>query len=252
MLWGLGAAGWAVAGVAVWGAEPAPTAEMARTVYQEVRKQSEQADADPAWAWRLGRACFDWAEFATNDMQRAELAREGIRACEQALATDPDLVAAQYYLGMNLGQLARTMNLGALKLVQQMEGHFLKARELDSRFDEAGPDRNLGLLYLEAPGWPVSVGNRSKARNHLTHAVKLAPLYPENRLNLIEAHARWNERRAAKKELDAWQTHLEAARRAFSGERWQGDWIRWEQRLETLKQRIREVKSDRYPPKSGH
>ncbi len=217
--------------------------------YEEAKKQLEQAVDDPVQAWWFGRACFDWAEFATNDTQRAELAREGIRACEQALTITPDLVAAHYYLGMNQGQLARTMSLGALKLVQQMEKHFRKARELDSKFDEAGPDRNLGLLYLEAPGWPVSVGNRSKARTHLGHAVKLAPLYPENRLNLMEAYARWNDKRSVQHEVEAWNENLEAARRRFSGDRWHWDWLKWQQRLEAVKQHLNDPTSHRRSPK---
>ena len=53
---------------------------------------------------------------------------------------------------------------------------------LDPNYDLAGADRALGLLYYEAPGWPLSVGNKNKARQHLQRAVKLAPTYPENQL----------------------------------------------------------------------
>ena len=88
---------------------------------------------------------------------------------------------------MNLGQLARTKGLGALKLVNQMEHEFTRARDLDEQLDWAGPDRNLGLLYRDAPAIG-SIGSRTKAREHLKRAVELAPQYPENRLNLIEAY----------------------------------------------------------------
>ena len=64
---------------------------------------------------------------------------------------------------MNLGQLARTEYLGALTLVKQMEQEFKAAGGLDPQFDHAGPKRNLGLLYRDAPGWPVSIGNPSKS-----------------------------------------------------------------------------------------
>jgi tetratricopeptide (TPR) repeat protein len=224
----------------VLAADPPPPDQAAQAAYQDARKRVQQATGDPAAAWRLGRACFDWAEYATNDAGRAERAREGIRACEQAVALNPDLAPAHYYLAMNQGQLARTMSVGALHLVQQMETHFLKARELDAQFDEAGPDRNLGLLYLQAPGWPVCVGSRSKARAHLSKAVKLAPDYPENRLNLMEAHVRWKDNRAVRQELEAWDAHVDAARGRFSGDRWHWDWLTWEQRLEAVKQRLRD------------
>src|SRR5204863_9133981 len=98
-----------------------------------------------------------------------------------------------YYLGMNLAQLAQTKMLGALKIVTQMEREFSIVRDLDEEFDQAGADRNLGLLYRDAPAIG-SIGSRGKARQHLEHAVKLAPPSPENRLNLIETYLKWGER----------------------------------------------------------
>ena len=75
---------------------------------------------------------------------------------------------------MNVGQLADTKrNLSGLRMVKDMEREFLAAQSLDARFDFAGPDRNLGLLYEEAPVI-VSVGSRSKSRQHLEKAAELA------------------------------------------------------------------------------
>ena len=115
--------------------------------------------------WQFARAAFDFAEFSTNDTQRAALANQGIAACRQLVAREPKLAAGHYYLAMNLGQLARTEYLGALTLVKEMEPEFKAAAELDPQFDHAGPERNLGLLYRDAPGWPVSIGNPSKAQS---------------------------------------------------------------------------------------
>ena len=103
------------------------------------------------------------------------------------MARESNLAPAHYYLGMNLGQLARTRGLSALRLVNQMQREFTRARDLDEHFDWAGPDRNLGLLYRDAPAF-ASIGSRSKAREHLMRAVELAPRYPENRLNLVETY----------------------------------------------------------------
>jgi len=44
-----------------------------------------------------------------------------------------------------------------------MERRFHTARQLQETLDYAGPDRNLGLLYWRAPGWPASVGSRPQA-----------------------------------------------------------------------------------------
>src|SRR5690348_4698456 len=68
--------------------------------------QSQPQDAKAAW--QFARACFDLAEFATNKTQRADLAEQGIAAARHVLAQDPKSGPAHYYLGLNLGQLART------------------------------------------------------------------------------------------------------------------------------------------------
>jgi len=226
----------ALAGALMAGAqEPVSPAETALNAYQTARQAAAGAPDDPTAAWHLARACFDWAEFSTNDAQRAELATEGIAASERAIRAAPNEAGPHYYLGMNLGQLARTRSLGALKLVHRMEKEFFAARDLDPAFDHAGPDRNLGLLYLEAPGWPVSVGNRFKARKHLQQAAELAPHFPENRLNLMEAFARWKDTTGLREQFELWKDNLKAAREHFSGDRWAADWIAWEQRLAALK-----------------
>ena len=49
------------------------------------------------------------------------------------------MVAGHYYLAMNLGQLARTEMIGALKIVKEMENEFEIAADIDPRFDHAGP-----------------------------------------------------------------------------------------------------------------
>ena len=132
--------------------------------FQRVQDRFQSDASNPTNAWQFARAAFDLAEFATTDPERAGLADQGITASRQLIARDPKSAAAHYYLAMNLGQLARTKFLGALKLVKEMEREFKAAGELDARFDYAGPERNLGLLYRDAPGWPASIGNKRTAR----------------------------------------------------------------------------------------
>jgi len=193
----------------------------------------------PKAASEFARRCFDWAEFATNNAQRAELANAGIAAAEAAIKASSNSAAAHYYLAKNLGQLARTKTLGALPLVDRMEAEFKRARALDEKLDHAGPDRFLGLLYFEAPVI-ASVGSRSKARRHFNRAAELDPDYPENRLHLIEAAIRWKELKTAHHELEALEKKLPAARARFSGEEWTAAWLDWDQRLETARSTMRQ------------
>ncbi len=190
-------------------------------------------------AWVLARAAFDLAEFATNDTRRAQLAVEGIDAARAALRLNEKCAPAHYYLAMNLGQLARTQLLGALKLVGEMEHHFAIAASLDPLIDHAGPDRNLGTLYREAPGWPASIGSRSKARTHLKKAIDPAPGFPGNQLALLEAHLDWKEARAAEKLAHQIEQSLTLARQEFAGEEWEWAWDDWARLWESLRGKVR-------------
>jgi len=214
-------------------------AARANRLYSEAKTRYGATPTNTAAAWTFARACFDWAEYATNDASRSAIAREGLRACRKLAARRPALAAAHYYLGMNLGQLARTQSLGALGIVSEMEQVFQRACELDETFDYAGPDRCLGLLYLDAPGWPFSLGSRRKARTHLERAVALSPDYPENRLNLLEACLRWEERAGAQREFETTAQLLPRARVAFAGEEWEAAWADWEKRWQAVEARMK-------------
>ena len=212
-------------------------AAYAKRNFQTAQTRYRSAPAETAAAWRFAQACFDLAEFATNQTDRASVAEQGIAACQQALARESNSAPAYYYLGMNLGQLARTRGLSALKLVSQMQRAFARAHDLDERFDWAGPDRNLGLLYRDAPTF-ASIGSRSKAREHLQRAAELAPRYPENRLNLIESYLQWGESTKAQRELAVLQELWPGARTNFVGEAWAASWADWDPRLKKLQKRI--------------
>src|ERR1051326_6003058 len=211
------------------------SAMRAKRLYREAearyKKEPDKAEA--------GRACFDLAEFATNSTERAEIAERGIAACKDALSHDRDSAAAHYYLGMNVGELAQTRGLSALKLVDQMQREFELARTLNELLDYAGPDRNLGLLYRDAPSW-ISVGSKSKARKHLLRAVELAPDYPENHLNLAEGYLKWSDRTGARRELKALEELWPKARTNFAGAAWSSSWVDWEQRLKQLRKKAEE------------
>src|SRR5581483_2573711 len=172
----------------------------ARKAFFDARRRFQNETNDAEAAWQYGRAAFDLAEWAADSDERAEIANAGIDACRAAIERAPGSAAAHYYLGMNFGQLARTKGLGALRLVGQMEQEFLAAREADPHFDYAGPDRNLGFLYRDAPSIG-SIGSRTKARRHFRNAIELAPEYPENGLNLIESYLKWSSRTDAEREF---------------------------------------------------
>ncbi|MFO1515171.1 MAG: hypothetical protein U1F83_20090 [Verrucomicrobiota bacterium] len=206
----------------------------AQEVFVTAQKLYEAEPTNNVAAWQFARATFDRGEFATNDTERAAIAVQGIAACRKLIQRDPKCAQAHYYLGLNLGQLARTKLLGALPLVSEMEGGFKTARQLDEHFDYAGPDRFLGQLYFQAPGWPASVGSQSKARKHLERATELAPDYPENRLNLAEASLKWHDKKLVQRELEALEKLWPAAKTNFAGADWEAFWADWQPRYDKL------------------
>jgi tetratricopeptide (TPR) repeat protein len=229
----------AQAGQILAGPPPAHTELAARASQnlQEAQARYQKAPGQADAAWKLARACFDLADLATNKAQRASLAEQGITVCQQAIERAPDLAPLHYYLGMNLGELAETKGLTALKLVKPMQRAFDRARELDEHLDWAGPDRNLGLLYRDAPAIG-SIGSRAKAREHLKRAVELAPSYPENSLNLIEALVKWGDRDTARRQLTALEIVWPTARTNFVGITWAASWADWEPRLKKLQKKL--------------
>ncbi len=218
--------------------KPAEFAAKARQIYEDTKARFQSDSNNPDACWHFAKACFDWGEFAANNTTRAALAEEGISACHLLLKNDADSVPGHYFLAMNLGQLARTKSLGALKIVTQMETEFDEVLDLDAKFDFAGADRNLGLLYLYAPGWPLSVGNKAKARLHLQKAVKRSPDFPGNHLNLIEAEIKWGEKKEANAALDALDKLWPEAQKKFPGEEWTADWADWESHRDALRKEL--------------
>jgi hypothetical protein len=239
--WAGGLAAAALLATAEPAIEPAVLARRAEQAYEEARERFQAHTNEVAAAWKLGRAALAWADFAEDNTQRERVARSGIAACRQALALDPDCAAAHFYLATNLGQLARARKLEALSIVREMERQFQAAQAGDERFHYAGPDRCLGLLYLDAPGWPASIGSRRRARERLERAVALCPDFPENRLSLMEAYARWKDVKQLRAQATAYEQGLDEARRQFAGETWAGDWQDWNPRWKSILDQLKRL-----------
>ena len=215
------------------------TLERAGQTHNEAKKAHLGDPGNVEAAWKLARASFDCGDL--DEPHRAAFAEEGIAAARAALALDQKCGAAHYYLAMNLGQLARTRSLGALKLVDEMEGEFLAAVKLDPTCDQAGPHRCLGLLYRDAPGWPISVGSEEKSRKHLETAVALRPDYPDNALCLMEGYLDWGRKGAARAFLPTLRRTVSEGRNKLNGQEWEVSWKDWNQRWEKIQRKVEDT-----------
>jgi len=203
----------------------------AQTAFASAQKNYLSA-TNAVTARQLALASFDLADLATNDTARAEFARRGIEVCRAWVAREPKSAPGHYYLAMNLGELAQAEapSIAAYKLVHEVEREFRLAAELDVRFDYAGPARTLGELYFQAPGWPLSVGSKHKAREWFERAAALAPEHPENLLNLAEAQLKWHQHETLEATMKKLESIWPAARTNFTGEAWERSWLDWNAR----------------------
>jgi len=193
--------------------------------------------------WELGRACYDRADFATNNAERAALAEQGMAACRRAIERETNSAPAHYFLALNTGQLARTKLFTALYLVDHMEQAMQDSIAIDAKYDFAGGHRALGVLYREAPGWPVSIGSRSKSRKHLDKAVELFPDFPGNQIHLLESWLAWGDRNRVATQIPMVEKILKAARTNWTGETWAASWAEWDRSWAEIKAKVQPARN---------
>ncbi len=182
----------------VWGAEilPALTAidadamsgEPAR-IKRAIGKYEALKSADPELQWRLIRAYFNYYdELAERNQQKEQqwATDRGYALAVSAVAAHPKKAEIVYYYGVIGLCYLDFHRMKALFIVNDLLRAFVLAQKLDPLIDDGGPDRSLGILYHELPGWPLGKGDRKKALQHLQAAVLIAPTRAANRVTLAK------------------------------------------------------------------
>jgi len=174
-------------------------AEKALTLYAGVL--STAAAPRPRVLARLSRTCFILGQLATQK-QSMEYYRQGQSYAETLIREEPNRTEGHYWLAMNLcGQADAGGNLLGRRLLPRIMEELKRAVALDEAYDQAGAHRVLGRIYYEAPGWPLSVGDMQKSRQHLQAAVRLSPATSTNHLYLAQTLSRLQETGLARQEL---------------------------------------------------
>ncbi len=221
------------------GAEVSSPVKRIQSLFSESKEKYEANKTDFDAVCQFARAAFDWADYC-RDSDRADIANEGIAASRQAIGLKGSAVQGHYYLALNLGQLARTKSLGALRIVKEMEIEFKRAIEIEGGFDYAGPHRSLGILYVEAPGWPTSIGNKTKGRDTLAKAVQLHPEFPDNQISFAEALLKTGDKKTVAAKIPEMQRLIETARKILTGDAWTQSWIDWDKRWQQVRSLVRD------------
>jgi tetratricopeptide (TPR) repeat protein len=149
----------------------------------------------------LGRTCFVLGQLVP-EAQAMGYYQKGQSYAETLIREEPNRVEGHYWLAMNLcGQADVGGMLLGRKLLPRIMEELQRALALDAAYDHAGAHRVIGRIYYEAPGWPMSVGDLAKSRQHLQAAVRLSPATSTNHLYLAQTLSRLNEAGLARQEL---------------------------------------------------
>jgi len=181
---------------------PADPAELVKYIDEEEKKQTAAAEENEVIAvdkglekdpkdyellWRGARACAWLTEEFPNKDQRASWAERGIKYAKRAVAVNGGRVEGHYYLGINIGQSARTKTIGAYLMVPKVVKEGQIALKIDEKFDHGGPGRLVGNVYAKAPPWPASIGDTDEGVGYLRRVVEIAPDFPQNHLHYADA-----------------------------------------------------------------
>jgi len=123
--------------------------------------------------WRVARGASLLGRALSDAEQRRGLMRQALEAGRRATSAAPDRVEGHYFLAVALAFDAEDRQ--ELERIAPLAEQAARAVAIDASYDEAGPLRLLGKVYLEAPEWPTSIGDKEKAVELLSRAVELAP-----------------------------------------------------------------------------
>lgn len=126
----------------------------------------------------IGRLQHGWAEATYRTPESRQEDRLAALAAEarQVSVRYPGRAEPLVWEAIILSSQAKAAGgLGALDLVKRSRDLLLAAEKIDPRTLDGSIYTSLGSLYAKVPGWPLSFGNKDKARTYLEQALSLNP-----------------------------------------------------------------------------
>lgn len=153
---------------------------------------------------KLSSAYFYKGLFETQNPAKQELYYEhGVNYGKEAITLNPQAIYGNYWYASNVGMLGLCRGMMAsLVSIDPLKKSYEIVLKENERFFFGGPHRELGRLYHMAPGWPISIGNKTKALQHLERAVEIGPEFFKNRLYLAELYIDIGHRAKAREHLE--------------------------------------------------
>lgn len=139
--------------------------------------------------WEVARSCIWLGNYGTEN-KRKDYVNQGLLYVNTAIKLKPNGEEGLFYHGALAGKLADLDFMYGADAVEIIQNRMLQLIESKSTFIYGGPDRVLAILYMRAPGWPLSVGDYDKALRHMQRALEIEPHWMENQLYMAELEFR--------------------------------------------------------------
>lgn len=174
------------------------TAEKARDLYL---KAVQMADNDYEPFWKLSRIYYYIGANKESKKEKKIIFSQGIYYAKRAVDLEPEKPDGYYWLGVNYGVYGEARGvLNSLFLVDDIKEAMNKVIELDRAYEDGGPDRVMGRVYFELPGF--AGGSKKKSLEHLQKSLDYGPNDPLTRYYLADTYLGLKEVDKAREELD--------------------------------------------------
>jgi tetratricopeptide (TPR) repeat protein len=151
--------------------------------------------------WKIARVLYYIGEHKEKKKDRQNTFAQGVYHAEKAMALEPEQPDGYYWRGVNNGKYGETRGvLKSLSLVKPIKADMNKVIELNRAYEDGGPDRVLGRVYLKLPGF--AGGSKDKSLEHLLKSKEFGPDDALTRVYLADTLLATKEVEKARAELE--------------------------------------------------
>jgi len=152
-------------------------------------------------SWRMARVHYWIGDHTADKVEKKRIFEQGIYYAKKAVEFAPDKPEGHYWLGICYGVYGEAKGvLKSLSLVKPIKAAMNKVLELDPAYDDGGPDRVLGRVYHELPGF--AGGSKKKSLEHLLRSKELGPRVGLTRIYLADTYLSLDDVEKAREELE--------------------------------------------------
>ena len=165
--------------------------------------QSALAKGEEAYGacWRMARVEYWIGDHTAGKGEKKRIFEMGIYHAKRAVQADPGGPEGHYWLGVLYGVYGEAKGvLKSLSLVKPIKAEMNAVLAVDPAFDAGGPDRVLGRVFHELPGF--AGGSKEKALEHLLKSKEFGPQVGLTRIYLADTYLALGQVLNAREELE--------------------------------------------------